>query len=315
MDARRRRFARFAWAVLAVTVGVILWGGYVRASGSGAGCGAHWPLCNGVVVPHSPTAETLIELGHRLTSGALGFLVLGLVVAAFRIYPRGSHVRRAAVAVGVLTIVEAALGAGLVKFEYVAFDAREARAYWMGAHLANTFLLLGAATLTAWWASGHPPLRLRGSGRRGLALGLAIVCTLLLGVSGAVTALGDTLALRGGLDPARHAVVATLVSLRLYHPLFACVVLGLVAWATAEARRTGPPASRLATGVLALFGTQMLLGLLNVTLRAPVPVQIAHLLVTDLIWIGLVLTAASALAVPVGTRGETSQRVRESVPV
>ena len=63
-------FTRFAWAVLAYNVLVILWGALVRATGAGAGCGSHWPLCNGVVLPRSPTAATLIELTHRLTSGA-----------------------------------------------------------------------------------------------------------------------------------------------------------------------------------------------------------------------------------------------------
>lgn len=298
MDVQQRRFARFAWLVLAATVGVILWGGFVRATGSGAGCGAHWPLCNGEVVPRSPSAATLIEYGHRLTSGLLGFMVLGLVVWAFRAFPRGSHVRRAAVATGAFTVVEAAIGAGLVLFEYVAFDPRVGRAYWMGAHLANTFLLLAAATLTAWGASGGAPMRWRGSEERGLALGLALGATLLLGVSGAITALGDTLALRGGLDPEQHAAVAALVGLRLYHPLLACAVLLLVAWATWEARKAGGTAARLGTAVFALFGAQMLLGLINVALRAPVALQIAHLLVTDLIWIGLVLTAATTLAEP-----------------
>jgi heme A synthase len=138
----------------------------------------------------------------------------------------------------------------------------------------------------------------RGSGRRGLALGLALGGTLALGVSGAVTALGDTLALAGGLDPEQHAAVAALVGLRLYHPLLACAVLALVAWGTGEARTAGGAAARLGTAVLALFLGQMLLGLVNVALRAPVALQIAHLLVTDLIWIGLVLAAAAALAEP-----------------
>ena len=45
---------RFAWAVLVYFIAVILWGGLVRATGSGAGCGDHWPLCNGTVMQHSP---------------------------------------------------------------------------------------------------------------------------------------------------------------------------------------------------------------------------------------------------------------------
>jgi heme A synthase len=54
-----RRFARFAWGVLAYNVAVILWGALVRATGSGAGCGGHWPLCNGVALPVSPSLGTI----------------------------------------------------------------------------------------------------------------------------------------------------------------------------------------------------------------------------------------------------------------
>jgi heme A synthase len=234
----------------------------------------------------------LIEFGHRLSSGLLGLMVAGLVVAAFRLFPRGSGVRRAAVATGVLVIVEALIGAGLVLFEYVAFDPRVARAYWMGAHLANTFLLLAAATLTAWRA-GRPE---SGAFRPRLATAVALVMTMLLGVSGAITALGDTLAIHGGLDPTRNAVVGALVGLRIYHPLLACLVLLAVAWSVDDSRRIGGDARRYAIAVVVLFIGQMGLGVLNVALQAPVSLQVAHLLVTDLIWIGLVLSGASAHA-------------------
>ena len=74
------RFAKYAWGVLAANLGVVLWGAYVRASGSGAGCGSHWPLCTGVVIPQSPGLATLIELTHRATSGVALLLVVGLFV-------------------------------------------------------------------------------------------------------------------------------------------------------------------------------------------------------------------------------------------
>jgi len=283
------RFTRYAWTFLAATVAVILWGGYVRATGSGAGCGAHWPLCNGEVVPRVPALATLIEFGHRVSSGVLGLMTIALVVGAFRTFPRGSGVRRAAVATGVLVIIEAAIGAGLVLFEYVAFDPRIARAYWMGAHLANTFLLLAAATLTAWRA-GRPEA---GPFRPGPAAAVALVATLVLGVSGAITALGDTLTVHGGLDPAQNAVVGALVGLRLYHPILAGLVLLTVAWNADAARRAGAEARRFAVAALALFVLQMGVGFLNVALHAPVWLQIVHLFVNDLIWIALVLSAAA----------------------
>ena len=293
-----RRFARFAWGVLVYTLVVIVWGGYVRASGSGAGCGDHWPLCNGAVVPDTGVTATAIEFAHRLTSGLLGFLVLGLVAWAFRAFPRGHGVRRAAVWSGVFTITEALIGAGLVLFEYVAFNPSLARAGWMAAHLVNTFLLLAALTRAAHGASGG-----RGAGAesgpnapRGL-VGAALGGLVLLGASGAVTALGDTLVLGGGLDPAVEPVVATLVGLRIYHPLLAVAVSALVAAAVLVVRRRAPsgPAWTWGRAVLGLVGLQLAVGVVNVWLRAPIPLQMVHLLVTDLIWIGAVLFAAEAV--------------------
>jgi heme A synthase len=293
-----RGFRRLAWGVLAYTVLVILWGGYVRASGSGAGCGAHWPLCNGEVVPRSPTAATLVELAHRVTSGLALPLVLVLLAAAWRAFPPGSPVRKGAAFAVVFMATEAAVGAGLVLFEQVAYNASVGRAYWMAAHLLNTFLLLGALALTAHAAGGGAAPRLRGSGRRGALVASALLGLLVLGASGAVTALGDTLALGGGLDPAEVPAVATLVGLRLYHPLLACLVVGLFAAAVYAVRRHDPggPAPSLGLVTLALLLVQLGVGLVNVALRAPIPLQLVHLLLTDLIWIGAVLFAAEALA-------------------
>jgi heme A synthase len=138
--------------------------------------------------------------------------------------------------------------------------------------------------------------------RRPAATVVALAATLVLGVSGAITALGDTLAIHGGLDPAENAVVATLVGLRLSHPLLACAVLLVVAWTTYVVRTQAGGAHRgyarrFATAAFVLFIVQMLVGLVNVALRAPVELQIIHLLLTDLIWVSLVLTAATARSV------------------
>src|SRR5579864_5069358 len=99
---RTANFTRYAWGVLGWNLLVILWGAYVRATGSGAGCGAHWPLCNGEVVPRSPPVEMLVELSHRVTSGLALVLSIGLFVWALRGYPRGHRVRRAAGATAAL---------------------------------------------------------------------------------------------------------------------------------------------------------------------------------------------------------------------
>lgn len=295
------RFAKFAWSVVAVNIVVILWGAFVRATGSGAGCGAHWPLCNGDVVPRAPALETIIEFSHRLSSGVAMLMVLGMLIWAFRIYPKGHLLRKAAVASSFFILMEAAVGAALVLLEYVAFNISVARAFWMMGHLVNTFLLLAVLTLTAWWASGGEAVRVRGRGRINWALGAALAGTLFLGSSGAVTALGDTLVLAGGISPEESPIVAQLVALRIYHPIIAFGVGGLILIAAIMAYRYAPTDRvkllALTTGIL--YVGQLLLGALNVALKAPVWLQIVHLLMSDLIWIGLVLLAASTLAVSV----------------
>ena len=299
---RLSRFARFAWAVLAYNLAVIAWGAYVRASGSGAGCGAHWPLCDGRVLPREPTIELAVELSHRVTSGIALVLVVGLVVAAFRAYPRGSIVRRGAVATLVFMLAEALIGAGLVLFELVAHDASMKRALSMSLHLTNTFFLLAAMTLTAHWASGGARVRVRGQGLVGGVLAAAMGAMFVLGTSGAVAALGDTLfparSLAEGLAQDASATAHAFVRLRVLHPLLATATAALVIGAAAVARWTRPSlrvqrASRLVTIV---FVAQYAIGLANLALLAPIPMQLLHLVTADCVWIALVLLAATALA-------------------
>jgi cytochrome c oxidase assembly protein subunit 15 len=155
------RFAKYTWGVLALNLAVILWGAYVRASGSGAGCGSHWPLCNGVVIPRAPQIETIVEFTHRLSSGLSLVLVVGMLVWSFRAFPKGDKVRLGASLSMFFIITEALVGAGLVLFKWVAQDASLGRAISIGIHLVNTFLLLGSITLTAWWASGGQSIQLK----------------------------------------------------------------------------------------------------------------------------------------------------------
>jgi heme A synthase len=293
-----RRYAQYAWGVVAVNVIVIIWGAFVRASGSGAGCGDHWPLCNGEVLPRPERIETLIEFSHRISSGLALLAVVALLIGAFRAYPKGHIVRKGALWSMFFMILEALIGAALVLLQYVAFNVSVGRAIWMAGHLVNTFLLLGALTLTAWWAQGGQPLRLRAQGAVGWALLLACLGMFVLGMSGAVTALGDTLVLTGGISPAENTLVATLVELRILHPIIALGVGALVtlaAWIAMQ-RRPGRATQQLGRLVIGLYVVQLLIGSLNVALRAPVWLQLVHLAFTSTIWILLVMLAASALA-------------------
>lgn len=293
------RFANYTWGVLGLNILVILWGAFVRATGSGAGCGAHWPTCDGQVMPRPESTEMFVEFTHRLTSGVALLAVIGLLIWAWRAWPAGHRVRKGAVASMVLIIVEALVGAALVVFEWVAYDTSLARPFVVAIHLINTFLLLGAITFTGWWASGGAPVRWRGQGRLGWVLGSAAVGLLILGASGAVTALGDTLVLAAGLRPEDSPLVAQLVELRIYHPLIAFATMGLVwlVWQVAKSRNPSPLLNRTGLYLVVTFVVQLLLGGMNVALKAPVWLQLVHLLVADIIWILFVLLAAQSLAV------------------
>jgi heme A synthase len=298
------RFALYAWLVVAANLFVIVWGAYVRASFSGDGCGSHWPLCNGEVIPTTGLVKTLIELTHRLTSGVALLLVVGLVWRARRLFPRGHQVRRGAFWSLIFILIEALIGAALVKFALVAGNASIARAFVMALHLVNTFLLLAVLSLTAWWAMGGEAVRLRGQGKVGLIFAIALFGTLVIAVSGAVAALGDTLfpssSLAHGLRQDFSTAAHFLIRLRVLHPVFAvgigCYTVAAASYVNNFLRPAQTHTKRL-TGILTtLFLLQLGVGILNVSLLAPVPLQLTHLLLADLYWIALVLNAASALA-------------------
>ncbi len=294
----RRLFAAAAWVVLGFNLAVILWGAYVRATGSGAGCGAHWPLCNGVVIPRAPEVATRIEFVHRASSGLALLLVAGMAVWAARRFPRTHRVRRAAAASLGFIVVEALLGAALVLFRLVGDNPSLTRGVVGALHLANTMLLVACLALAAWWASGSPAAawpRGRGAWVWGTALGGLV----LVGASGAVAALGDTLFPGGERAAALAAGVPwgteLLLRLRIAHPFLALAVaipLGMVALAGLR-EPAGSAARPLATGVLALLVVQLLAGVINVWLAAPVWMQLVHLFLADLLWIAAVLLAAA----------------------
>lgn len=297
----RSRFSKYAWFVLAYNVAVVLWGAYVRATGSGAGCGQHWPLCNGQVLPRAPQVETLVEFSHRVTSGLAGIFVLLLLFWAFRAYEKGHIVRRGAVLSTIFILTEGLVGAGLVLFELVAHNQSLARVFAVSAHLINTFILIAFLSLTAWWASGGQPVRLRGQGSVLWVMGVAYAGMFILGVSGAITALGDTLfpagSLAEGIQQDFAAAAHFLVRLRVWHPVVAVVVgvyLAVVA-GIYHHEFQAPHIRRLTRAVQITFVTQLVAGFVNVLLLAPVWMQMVHLLLADLLWILLVLTSASLL--------------------
>lgn len=297
----QRSFARLSVAVLCVNLFVIVWGGFVRASKSGAGCGAHWPTCDGQVLPRPRSVEMAIELTHRLTSGAALLLVVAMLVFARRLYPPGALARRGATATMVFMVIESLVGAGLVLLRLVGDNSSALRAWYLAVHLTNTFMLMSALGITVWGAFGGRAPSWNARPRASVALGVGFVGTLLVAITGAITALGDTLfhartlaeGIAQDLDPSSHF----LIRLRVFHPLMAFCVsfyLVMIAWAVrhGSAHRA---AGTFASALTVLFVVQLGLGGVNLMLRAPVWMQLVHLFVADLVWMSLVFFAASAL--------------------
>lgn len=349
-----RSFEKAAWGVLAYMILVILWGAVVRATGSGAGCGDHWPLCNGAVIPRDPAMETIVEFMHRLTSGLALIAVVGLLLSAFASFAKGHAVRKAAVASTVFVILEALIGAGIVLFRLVADDASLVRGVSMALHLVNTFLLLGALTLTVWWArrpvpkwrvvsgQNRPPVR----GPLGFVLLVGFLALGAVGMTGAIAALGDTLFPTAPFTP--HAAGYTVIEevrhifleLRIWHP--ATAIVASVWWAglahfamlgpASESKPTGAFGTAavlsggasvlsektdrthgLGRGALVVFFvtlSQLCLGVLNVALRAPVWMQLVHLLLSNVLVIACVAFASDLLVT--GWKGRHGELPRGS---
>jgi heme A synthase len=294
-----RALGAFAWGTLSYNVAVILWGAYVRFTGSGAGCGNRWPLCDGVI--SHPQIQTLIEFTHRMSSLAALMSVVCLWFWTRLAMPQ-RHPSRCAGTVALLLIVnEALLGAFLVIFEHVAQDTSIARAVSLSLHSVNTMLLLGAIALTASWIGKPPSSVLHWPATdRALMPGLALI-TLLAGATGTVAALGDTLfpAVPLGSSFAHDFSSKShyLLRLRILHPAMAVIATVLVARFLARIWRSANKSLyRLAVVVSLVFLFQLALGALNVVLLAPMWLQIMHLLTADVLWITLVLLATKWLS-------------------
>jgi cytochrome c oxidase assembly protein subunit 15 len=291
---------RFAWGVLVYFVATILWGTLVRATGSGDGCGNHWPLCNDTVMQVSPSVSTIIEFTHRLTTGISGLVVVCLLIWVVKGTVRGHLARAAAWASVVFTVIEGMLGAFLVKLGLTAQSHSPLRPAYLSLHLTNTLLLLAALTLTAHLLSrsqGYLRTDIRLVSPFGAVAGIFVV--MIVGVTGSLAALGDTLFPETSLSLALAQDFAStsgwLVRWRWMHPTVAFLASILLLWLLIHAVRRGGTHwdnRRLSALVLFLLATVFSLGLLDVVLLAPLWLQVAHLACADALWVSLVVLTA-----------------------
>lgn len=290
------RFQRLSWGVLFYTLAVILFGAWVRITGSGAGCGQHWPSCHGDVVPRSPGVNTMIEWTHRATSGVYGLVIIILLIAAFRLFPAKHWARRGAVAALLFTLSEGLIGRQLVMSGLVGMNDSPERALWMALHLINT-LLLTAAVVMVCWASKKNHNNISNLHRIWPLL-IAIVGVITISATGAITALGDTLypvmstgdALAESFTQPSGVGIHFLQQMRVIHPFFA-VGMGIYLLWLASAMMTRSSSSsvqRSARWLVIAVLAEVCIGVVNIILSAPGWLQIVHLFVANLLWIVLI---------------------------
>jgi len=203
-------------------------------------------------------------------------------------------------------ILESLVGASLVLFGWVEANDSMARVYIMGVHLTNTLLLLGSIFLTAYWASGGKAFSFKRQGLFGWLAGLGILAGIFLVVTGAIIALGDSLFLQVGLTPEQSPVLAGILALRLTHP-FTSVVVGLywvIVARIAMLTRSVSVVKKAAWTLIVIILISWLAGFVNNWLKAPVVMQVIHLLVADLFWLGIIWLSAVSLAEGVAPAGK-----------
>ena len=299
-----------AWTALLGNVLVILQGAVVRATHSGAGCGQHWPLCNGEVVPMTASTATAIEFTHRLLS--LGVLILGawLLTRAFAVRREQPGTFAFATLAFAFLLIEALLGAVTVLWGLTGDNVTVGRGLMVATHLVNSVLLVGALAGTVVFASGRGrwPLRPLRQGALSTSLAVGLIAMLVLIFTGGIAAMGNTIfpsdslaaGIAADLDPASHP----LIRLRVLHPIIAITVgiylfvsLGFAWWL-----KPAPAARGLARALLGTYLVQLLVGVVNLAFLAPLVLQLVHLAIAVLAFALLSALAVVLLGAPATAR-------------
>ena len=221
----KKYFHKFCLAVLFLALFVILWGAWVRFSHSGDGCGMNWPLCHDEWIPESDSSKTWVEWFHRASSSVFGCFVLFLVFFAFKYFPKNHKVRFWSLMTLVFTISEALIGAFLVLKGLTGQNFSGLRLFILNAHLLNSLFLTASLVLCLRFSSGAVSIPLK---KIGSLAGLYLIIAL----TGSIASLSNTLfpstSLRGGWVMDFDANSPWIVHLRLWHPVTAILIGGVV---------------------------------------------------------------------------------------
>jgi heme A synthase len=269
-----RRFTTLAWSAAACTYLLIVLGAVVRITGSGMGCGDHWPLCNGHLFPPLDDIGTVIEWSHRLVAALVSLLVIALAIYEWRRPSARQPVRPPYVALGLL-IVQVLLGAITVKLELPAWS--------VVLHLGTAMLLLATLLVAAIGRVGAQhaaPLPTA-------VLVLAFVTVLF----GALTANLGAAAACGGFPLCNGQAWITAGPLALVHWTHRLLAYSLAVVAVVLAIRIR---DRAAIVVVALIVLQIAIGAVTVLLGLPRGLQAAHVAVGTAVWVGVTLLRSAA---------------------
>ena len=263
----------------------ILAGAFVRATGSGDGCGATWPTCKGRIIPALTDTSELIEFSHRSVSGLL--LVVTLIIfSKTRKFQKGSLVKSVTNYLTFFVIFEAIIGAIIVLFEWVGLNSSLPRIVAVPIHLVNTFGLLGCYAIL--YKIVEDDLKeIKSIFNKNFIL--ISLLFLLSGATGSITALADVLFpsasfIEGFLEDFDKTSEA-LTRLRILHPIISSALsVVLYVYSTRINKKYGVNVKILKTFVI----VAVLLGVFNVISNIVLPLSILHLAIADFLWISYI---------------------------
>lgn len=279
---------RLAWAVLLLAFGQVVFGTIVRLTGSGFGCGNHWPDCNGYLIPPFDRPDLIIEVVHRYFAAGLTVSIIALLAVAFarRAQPgiggAGGVLRPVALAAG-LVVTAALFGAVIVKLDLQ-------NRYVVVVHVAIAMSLLATLAAAVVRSGGVGAVAVAGTGaartwRGARVLGALIFIVLLLGalvanLPGAATScIGFPLCRAGSGGPLQH--------LQLTHRIVAFLLfghaLGLMIGVTK--RGDAPLVRGWARATFALILVQLLIAAALVESGFPLVLRSLHQAAGTLVWI------------------------------
>ena len=260
----------------------ILAGAFVRATGSGDGCGSTWPTCKGKIIPQLSDTSEVIEFSHRSVSGILLIVTLIIFIKS-RNMSKGSIVRTTVNFLTFFVLFEAAIGAVIVLYEWVGLNSSLPRIIAVPIHLVNTFGLLACyAILYKVLLNNFKNIKQLWDRR----FVLIAFLFLLSGATGSITALADVLfpsaSFYEGLMEDFDRTSEVLTRLRILHPM---VATGLSVALIIESRKIQKDYKIDVKFFQILVFIAVILGVLNVLSNILLLLSILHLAIADLLWI------------------------------